>query len=524
MTDRGQGAGIVRTAEADSSIPIHEGNQHRTVSGGLGRSAFQGGALTVSSQALSFVLSLGATAVLARLITPQEFGVFAMAAVVTSLALVFREFGLGAAVIQNAAITRDQVSALFWINAGIGVTLTLAVVAIAPVVARFFGDPAVGVLAAVLGTSLLLGALGVQHRAILRRELRFGALTAVRLISTGAGVVAAVGIALLGGGYWALVAMPLTAEVVALGAVWVITGWRPSRPRRTSGLRPLLRFGRDLTMAYLIGKLARKLDTVLIGRFATATSLGLYSKAYHLLLMPVDRIGFPATAVAFPVLSRLQHEPALYRRYYIRGVMLMVSVSMPAIVFAVVSVDSLVLVFLGPRWQLVNPILLLLAPVALTETFRWSGDWVYASLGTVDRQMRWELIRGATTAAALAVGINWGASGVAVSLSVTSLALVVPGFAYCFRQSPLRLPDLGDALWRPVIAASGSGLILFMFRIAFVGDAGPLAALASSAVLFGLSYLLLWLMLPGGRSIAGELAAHARRTVKRSGHPLTAAA
>ncbi len=243
----------------------------------LGKKSVRGGMTTMVAQGLHFVLQLIGTMILARLLTPADYGLVGMVLVVINFAAMFRDAGLSMATVQKDHISHEQISTLFWLNAAIGACLGLAILAGAPGVAWFYGRRELTAITAVLSTSFLLGGMTIQHQALLRRHLRFGALA---VISIGASVVSPITtilLALVGLGYWALVAGALAAAATTALLTFLFCPWMPGRMERGTGVRGMLTFGGHVTAANVVNFLSLNLDNVFIGRFIGAAATGISS-------------------------------------------------------------------------------------------------------------------------------------------------------------------------------------------------------------------------------------------------------
>ena len=218
--------------------------------------------------------------ILARLLTPREFGLVAMSWTIIGFSQVFKEAGLSTATVQREGITHAQVSNLFWVNVVLSGLISLLVAAAAPAVAWFYREPLLVEVTLALSTTILLAGLAVQHMALLNRQMRFGAIAFIQVGSVLAGVLVGVTMAWLKYGYWSLVGMNLATSMTALLLAWSASRWRPQAFARHSGTRSLLHFGANLTAGHFLYSLARGLDRLLIGRVYGAFSVGLYSRAY----------------------------------------------------------------------------------------------------------------------------------------------------------------------------------------------------------------------------------------------------
>jgi PST family polysaccharide transporter len=470
-----------------------------------GRS-IRGGAVSLAGQGAKFVLQMGSTVVLARLLTPGDFGLVAMVTAVTGFVACIKDAGLSAATVQREEIDHAAISTLFWINVAISTAMILAVAALAPALALLYGEPRLVWITLGLAGCFIFSGLTVQHQALLRRQMRFGALVAIDLVALVFGIAVAVFAAALGAGYWALVAMVAATSASTAAGVWIVCDWRPGLASRTSGVRGMLAFGGNLTLANIINNGARNLDNVLIGAVWGAGLLGVYSKAYQLLLLPFQQFATPITAVALPALSRLQSDGERFRRYFCNGIFGLTVMGMPVIAFAFVVAPDLIQLVLGDQWTGAGRIFRALAPAAFVETFNVANGWALAPFGRTDRYLRCVFVSSVVIVAAFAIGLSWGVIGVACGYSIARVGLRVPQAIYAFHGTPLRLRDLGAAIWRPAAASLLAASLLFALTVSPWWPQRPAAAIGAGLLIYGLVYSLLLVGLPGGRACLARIA------------------
>jgi O-antigen/teichoic acid export membrane protein len=218
----------------------------------LKRKTTHGALVSVVGQTVSFVLRTGSMIILARLLTPKDFGLVGMVAAFTGFLGLFRDCGLSMATVQRAAITDAQTSTLFWINLAVGGLLAALAGVAAPGLAAFYDEPRVLWITVALGTSFVFNGAAAQHRAMLQRSMRFLALAIIDIVSLVLSTGAGIGIALAGQGYWALVVMTVTLPAVGVVGAWIATAWVPGRPQRRSGIRSMLWFGGAVTLNNIV--------------------------------------------------------------------------------------------------------------------------------------------------------------------------------------------------------------------------------------------------------------------------------
>ena len=478
----------------------------------LGGRSVRGGAITLGAQALKFLLQTTSTIVLARLLLPEDFGLVAMVMVVVGFASVFKDMGFSWATVQSPRVTHEQVSTLFWINLAIAVVLTGALVVASPYVADIYDEPRLVAIGMALSLTFLFHGLSAQHLALLRRQMRYGAIAVVELVSMGTAIGAGILIAWQDGMYWALVTVQLVTPATAALLAWMLSPWKPGLPRRRSGIRSMVAFGSHLTGFSFLNYFTRQADNALIGYFAGATQLGLYTKAYNLFQMPMRQMNTPLASVALPALSRLQGDPAAYRRYYLRAVQGLAYLSVPTVALAAGIADPLIPFVLGAQWAEAVPIFQLLAVGGVVTPILWTAGWVQQSRGRTDRMLRWSLLSDPIYVLSFVIGVRWGAIGVAAGFAIALHVLWLPTLAYAFRGTELRVP----MLLKHIYPALMMGMVAFTASFAVTRTVGlPDAALLLLAVLAALACaVLLFVVWPRFRQeVRGlvELRAHLRR-------------
>ncbi|MEO6434599.1 MAG: lipopolysaccharide biosynthesis protein, partial [Tepidisphaeraceae bacterium] len=357
----------------------------------------------------------------------------------------------------------------------------------------------------VLAGSFVLGGLTAQHQALLRRQMKFSLLATIDVAAMGLGIAVGLLAAWFKLGYWSLVLL-ITMQVASnMVMVWIASPWTPSLPSRGSGLRSMLKFGGALTGFNVVNYFTRNADNMLVGWYWGAGALGLYGKAYQLLLLPLNQVAQPVSNVVLPALSRLQDDPIRYRRYYQMAMLPLALLILPTVVFMAVDARPVVRVLLGTKWMDAAILFQLLAPAALVGGLNVATGWVYQSLGRTDRQLRWGLFSSAVTVIGFAVALRFGVAAVAVTFSTIVCLLRYPSIVYCFRGTPLRPRDLFSVMWRPFVAAAVAGVGTFLAQREFDRH-HAFAELVVDGLIFTGLYAVTWMLLPGGRQVLAGLA------------------
>lgn len=471
------------------------------------RRSVRAGTATLLSQAGRFSLSILSTMILARILRPDDFGLFAMAATLVSLFVVVRDLGLSTATVQKKEIDQEMVSTLFWMNVLFGLLVALLAVTAAPLLAWFFQEGRLPPVAMAMGAPAMIDSLAMQHRALLRRQMRFTAIAALVNTSEAAGIAAGVAAAFLGAGYWSLVILRVSASVTRVVMTWALCSWRPSLSFRFGAVRSMVEFGGFLTFTRVVRYASRNFDRFLVGRIRDAVALGYYTRASDWLPGPVNRLTMPIGGVAISTLSRLVDEPRRFRAYFRQGIRIVALLGTPGICFLYHDAPQVVLLLLGDQWFSTIPIFRRLAPCALATLGQMGFHWAFLSLGNARRQFYWECVTTAVIVAAILLGVRWGMNGVALAYSLASVLLLFPGAWYCTRNTPLRAADLTGAFLLP-LAASFAAMAGLAGAHALLTPPGANAArLALDGAIFALVYLAALLVLPGGRKKVTDVVA-----------------
>jgi O-antigen/teichoic acid export membrane protein len=465
----------------------------------------RGGFAKICAQGAAFVVRIGSLMVLARLLSPKDFGLVGMVTAVIGVLSLFRDFGLSTASVQRTTITEEQMSTLFWINILVGLVLAAISVTIAPIVAAFYHEPRLVWVTAALAVGFPLNAAGVQHGAILQRQMRFTSVAVIDVLSLFISTAVGIVMALRGYRYWALVGMALSAPVVSTICVWLATAWFPGKPCRRAGIRSMMRFGGTITLNGLVVYIAYNLEKVLLGRFWGAEAIGIYGRAYQLINVPTDNLNSAVGGVAFSALSRVQEDPSRLRSYFLKGYTFVVALTIPVTIVCTVFAQDMIGVVLGPKWKEAIPIFRLLAPTMLIFAMINPLAWLLFSIGKVERSLKIALVLAPLVIGGYILGLPYGPKGVAFGYSAVLILWVVPHIAWCVHGTGISLRDILLAVARPLVsgilaAAVALGILHFCSYLL-----GPLPRLALGCGVLGGVYILILLFVMGEKKFYLEL-------------------
>jgi len=413
-------------------------------------------------------LSFVSIVLLARLLRPADFGLVAMATTCTSFVSVIQNLGLMQPTIQREKISSAQVNALFWFSAGFSVLLALLLAGCAPIVSWFFRDSRLTALTIGFAVLSIFGGAQSQPVALLIRAMRFKALAWIDAISATFSVPAGIIVAWLTASYWSLLVTSVVSTLISFACAWYISSFRFVRPSFEGKFHEILRYGAGVAGFNVLEYFGRNADNLLIGRYYGGEQLGLYDRAYRLLLFPLQQIQGPVSRVVHPILCRLQSEPERYRKAYTESVSLLMLVAQPGLVFAIVFAEPVFSILLGPQWTSAVPIFRWLAIAGLPQFMTFTGGWLLLSQGRGGDYFKMGVFISVASIASFVAGLPWGPVGVAAAYAVTNYLILAPGMWWITgRSGPVTFRDLLITALPHAVAVAVSAAVLGGTRIIF---------------------------------------------------------
>lgn len=364
--------------------------------------------------------------VLARLLAPSDFGLIAMIIVFSSFITMISNFGFGAALVQFRNPQENHLSSVFWINLLGGFLLMCVGVAGAPLLAAFYQEPRIADLALLISVNFFIGSFVVVPTAILQRSMRFQILGLADILSAFLAGLVAISMAFLGFGVWSMAWQLLMMTTIKTVVIWPLSGWRPQLILQKKPISELAGFGGNLLGFQVLNYFVRNLDNLLIGRFIGSFGLGIYSRSYNLMLLPLNQVTNATSRVMFPALSEIQHDKARVKRVYLRSIRLIGALTIPMMAGLLAVAEPLILGLYGDKWQEMIPIMQILCLVGIKQSVGSTTGWIFQSQGRTDLMFKWGLISAAVSTIAFVIGIQWGLLGIALAYVIRSYILWYP--------------------------------------------------------------------------------------------------
>lgn len=470
----------------------HKNNIDQVGADSVGRAARNGMVWTGFQVGGRNLLSIMATAVLARLLTPNDYGLIGMVATLTAFLQVFSEMGLSWATIQKRTLSYPQVINLWWVNAAIGSFLWIICFFVAPHIAIFFNQPELTAITKIMGASFLLAGVGVQPLAVMTRQMRFKEITVIDLASLTSGLVAGIYLAFWGYGYWALVLQALVYQSTKSILLLYRSQFLFQLPTRGVGTLALISFGGLFAVNGLMIYIARSLDSVLIARWWGAEDLGYYSRAYFLMLLPSTIAAGALTSLMVPSLSALKHDRDRFGSAYRRSVTLVAFVACPMSVgLALTAADTVTLIY-GERWLPVVPILIWLSLAGVTQPIYNTNGWLFTAVGRPKPYLWLTIVNAIILAIAFVISVRFGVTALAGTYGVVmGLLITWPALWWAHRVAQINFRETVNSLL-PVLYC----VLLMIFTVSAVSQFTEFLSLRAAfslpiKVLFGVtSYLV----------------------------------
>jgi O-antigen/teichoic acid export membrane protein len=419
----------------------HQANRslsHKTASGVVWISLFQ-----IARQ----LPQVASVSVLARRVPPSAYGLVAMACLITAFLETVRDAGTGVALVREPEVSDDLAATVFWLTCGLGLGMTLIVIAVSWPAAVFFHEPMVATVLQVISVGFLLGTVGVVPLAMLNREMAFRKVALAQAAGAVSGAVVAICVALAGGKVWSLVSGSIVTTAVTTLAIWIVSPFRLRAVFRPADARHILSFGLNLSGFNVLNYFSRNADNLLVGKFLGSAPLGFYQMGYMLMTYPIQNFAGVVSQVVYPALSKMQDDRERFCAAYLRTCRLIGLLTFPLMLGLAVTAEPFIRVFLGPRWMPVVGLLIVFAPLGAAQSIYTSVGLIYNTQGRPDLLFRWSMFASVMYVGSFAVGLHWGIQGVATCYALVWVLLMVPSFMIPFRLIELSGKQFLRTLW-----------------------------------------------------------------------------
>lgn len=414
-------------------------------------------------QAARILSQLANIFILARILPPSDYGLMAMAGVATNLALLLRDMGTAAAVVQKNELDHHTINAVFWLNVAMGLTIAVLLLITSPLIAHAFKTPTlVGVLCSLVIT-FPLSSTSAVHQALLERHSQFRRLALIDVTCAIVSMVVAIAAAIHGMGVYSLVIQTILSAGLTTSFLWLNSTWRPTRNIQMSRLKELFGFSSNMAGYQLVSYLFRNADSMVVGRLLGSTLLGYYSIAYKIMLMPVQNITWVSSRAIFPVMSRQQNDIPAMGQLYLSTVRTISFLAAPIMAGIYAVRHDFVQFALGSQWGVVATLLAVMTPIGYLQSVNGASGPVFMAQGKTSVLLKLGIYGAITHITAFLIGSRWGVQGVAVSYLIACICVTAPTVYIAQKALALNMLDtIKNALPTALTAIFSAFVVIFV--------------------------------------------------------------
>lgn len=387
------------------------------------------------------ILSLVSIVIFAKLLSPDDFGLFSILMVFIGFLAIFSDMGTSAALIHIEEPSDQLLSSVFYLNLAIGLTLALGLILLAQPIALFFENESLEELLYIVSVNFIIISFGIVQKTLLQKSIEFKHISLVNSFAILIGLIAGLIAAFNGLGVYSLVIQLMTNTVLGTGLIWFYSPWRPQWHFSFDDIKSIWKYTSNLSVFTIINYFSQNADNFLIGKYLSMSALGVYSLAYRIMLYPLQNISAILMRVLFPAFSTFQNDNEKFRRVYLRVIFYIALVAFPIMAGLLATAYVLVDVTFGDKWEGLAMLLIILAPSGMMRSIFTTVGMIYMAKGSTDIQLRVGTVYAIVTVTGFVIGLNWGIHGVALSYLITNIIMLYPIFYFTWRQIELTVKD-----------------------------------------------------------------------------------
>jgi len=415
---------------------------------------------SVSLTGLNFVI----TAILARLLTPNAFGVMGMIQTTIALITLMNQFGFAPAIIQGENLNQKRLSSLFWLNMLIGLIMTAIVFFSSNYVAAFFNQPELAQFLRMISVVFTIVSFSFIQQSLIRKEMMFKELFNINLISTISYGIITIILALNNFGVMALVLGYISKNVIKTLSIMVFYRWMPSLIFNYKLIKDLIDFSKYAFFTSILNYLNRNLDYLIIGRLLGPEALGYYTLAYKIMLVPVRKIGGVITNTFLPAFSKIKHDKKNVKKYYLKVINLIALISFPMMGGLFVVAPELILTVYGQKWFAVIYLIQILSVTGALHSIATTTGTIFMSQGRADLAFKWNIFSIINLTVAMLIGMRWGIVGIAYGVTIFNLYGIWVGMHMAGSLISMSLKDLFSFIKKPFLYTIFMMIIVYLVK------------------------------------------------------------
>jgi O-antigen/teichoic acid export membrane protein len=399
------------------------------------------------NQVISQVIFLCFGIYLARLLGPAAYGLVGMVTVFSGFAVIFVDFGFTSAVIYFQELSQKSLSSIFWFNLVLGTLIYVLFYISSPLISQFYHEPQLIALTRVVTLSVVINSLSALQNALLSKNIDFKMKTITSWISIILSYGIAFTLAFFDFGVWSLVIQTLSISILNTIFIWYLAKWRPDIHFSFADIKPLLKYGSGIAGTSIFGYLTRNLDNLIIGKFLGNASLGIYTRSYSLMMLPITNISTVFSKVLFPAFATMQNDLNRFATYYNKVIKHIAFLTFP-MMFGLSSVSrEFVLIFLGNKWVDAIVIIKILSILGAFQSILSLNGTIYNSTGNSVKALKVTMILNLFLVPSWIIGLYLGnLNGLVWAYFLVGTLGALPIWAYALKQINLKMFDVVNKL------------------------------------------------------------------------------
>ena len=364
--------------------------------------------------------------IFAKLLTPDDFGMFAILMIFVGFMRIFTDMGTGAALIQIKNPSEELLSSVFYFNLFVGLVLCVSLILISGPIALFFEIPTIKDLLQIISISFIFTSFGVVQKVLYEKHLNFKTVTIIETFSGLVGLVVGISAAYYGLGVLSFVLQALSTSFLGVVLIWIYSDWKPMFHFALVDIKHIWEFTKNLSIFNFVNYFARNADNFLIGKFLGSPALGVYSVAYRIMLYPLQNISRTLLRVLFPAFAQIQDDNEKFQKVYLRVIFFISLITFPLMTGLMATADVLITVLFEDKWENLSILLILLSPIGMMQAIVTTTGSIFMAKGNMRTFVRLSVFCSIVTVVFFVAGLPFGVEGVAFFYLISNFILLYP--------------------------------------------------------------------------------------------------
>jgi len=383
------------------------------------------------------VLLIVTLIVMARFVTPEDFGVYTILMIFVNFMAIFSSMGTSQVVVHLDNPNQRMLSSLFYFNICMGLALFTLLFFLAWPIAAFFDSPDLVHLLQIIGLSFVISTLGLVQKSLLEKAMLFKRLVLIETVALTISSIAGMAAAIDGLGVNSFLIMALSNASILTVGLWLNSHWRPSLSFSLDDIKQVWAYSINLTGFSFINYFARQSDQFLIGKFIGSGALGVYSVAYKIMLYPLQNVSRVIVRVLFPAFAEVKHDNTRFKSGYLKAIAFIALLTFPIMAGLFAVAENFVDVVFGEKWHQMIVLLMILVPIGLMQSIVTTVGSIYLAKGTTKLMLKIGALNAVVTVISFIIGIPFGVEGVAIAYAIANLIMLYPNLKIAWGQIDL---------------------------------------------------------------------------------------